>query len=40
MTIQICPTGNRYTCNKFPIRSIAWLEISLHGWGGYMKDAF
>ena len=29
-----------YTCNKLPIRSIAWLEISLHGWGGYINDAF
>ena len=28
------------TCNRFPIRSIAWLVMSFHVWCGYMKDAF
>ena len=28
------------TCKRLLMISIAWLEISFHGCGGYMKDAF
>ena len=29
-----------HTCKRFPIKSMAKLLISFHGWGGYIKAAF